>query len=770
MVALVLVLFFLWVVVAIARSAGGSKPRPSMESSARPAGKAAIDRIRLSTIGPRTYSFEPPTPEAAARESAACWMEVDRGVVVAERSIEGGLIYVGERLAALSGSGEEPSLINPRLPVAKGAVEPASVEMPYWPSYSGIDPRARAVLLDWLASGRRDPSVPIGYVFMFFYGLERRILFDSTNDESAKAELPVLLAEVRALLRIYGHNGSFRHYASSLLDYVSIRENGATAGEALEPPVDGEGRAIPFSVKVAVGKMIADGEPVAAEWALAWALHHPAISLRTAANRCPEEFRELFLIRYRETHGDGFRVKRNKTSLRVEHQPASRSIRRVEPIDTGLPDATLLTAPTKHLTRLVDSVQEELDRYSWWVGRNEDRSSLAALALLPSDLMMQRAGAGGGEFAAWLKNTVGGQQSVAIESKELVGRWPAAEPGKLRKQEAEAMADMMAGYGFGLEPDVRMGGANLSRLDRVVLFKGDAEVFAPDAAYRGASALLHLGAAVAAADDEVTEDEERFLEAHLEEGLGIKGPQRIRLRAHLQWLLSSPPTLASLRKKLSALPESQRHPVARFLLALAGADGHISSAELKVLGKVYPLLGLDPSTLSADVHELAVGGSLGPVTVIPSDRSSGDFAIPAATSEQAGTRLGVDLDLDRIARIRSETAEVAAVLDGIFTEADAEADGVPEEVGEAEESQTGGKEPPALPGLDAAHSQLVRALLERPVWGRDEFSRLAEQLGLMPAGAIESINEAAYAAFEEPLIEGDDPIELNPYALEELAA
>jgi hypothetical protein len=55
-------------------------------------------------------------------------------------------------------------------------------------------------------------------------------------------------------------------------------------------------------------------------------------------------------------------------------------------------------------------------------------------------------------------------------------------------------------------------------------------------------------------------------------------------------------------------------------------------------------------------------------------------------------------------------------------------------------------------------------------WLRAEFSRLAEQHGLMPAGAIEIINEASYAACDEPMLEGDDPIELNTYALEELTA
>ena len=40
--------------------------------------------------------------------------------------------------------------------------------------------------------------------------------------------------------------------------------------------------------------------------------------------------------------------------------------------------------------------------------------------------------------------------------------------------------------------------------------------------------------------------------------------------------------------------------------------------------------------------------------------------------------------------------------------------------------------------------------------------------GLMPGGAMESINDAAFQLCDEPLLEGADPIEINPYAREEL--
>ena len=76
--------------------------------------------------------------------------------------------------------------------------------MHYWPCYSMIDPASRAAYLHWLASGRKDPAAAVGYVFLFFYGIERRVLVDAQTSEQARSEIDGLLAEVERLLGIYG--------------------------------------------------------------------------------------------------------------------------------------------------------------------------------------------------------------------------------------------------------------------------------------------------------------------------------------------------------------------------------------------------------------------------------------------------------------------------------------------------------------------------------------------------------------------------------------
>ena len=89
-------------------------------------------------------------------------------------------------------------------------------EIPYWPSYANLSNDQRATYLQWLSHGRRvsDPSsVETGYIFLFFYGLERRVLIDGDTD-------PSLLEEVCELLRQYGNGGRSGSLVSYLGDFL----------------------------------------------------------------------------------------------------------------------------------------------------------------------------------------------------------------------------------------------------------------------------------------------------------------------------------------------------------------------------------------------------------------------------------------------------------------------------------------------------------------------------------------------------------------------
>lgn len=697
--------------------------------------------------------------EEAYEDGQGLWVPPGESISVHGRTLSDGMVYAGPALPAVDRYRDtDPALINPRLRADSQRPDRSGQHLDYWPSYDSIPRSSRAAYLDWLADGRRAPDTPIGYVFLFFYGLERRILVDADVSDEARAEVPELVAEIDELLSVYGdRNGSFQGYASRFLQYARLA-HGLT-----DVTGDGERAAADerSAVLWTVGRHVSRGEPIPSSWAARFARSAASQHLRTPAKRCPDAFLRLFKVRYEAEYGEGLKVRADGPPLEVSYRTASSGMQRTfsHATDEAV-DARKIDEVRGPLVRIAQEVEPEIDDYSRWIGRRHDRNSPAAVGLLPRPVVRDFAGEEARELADRIEGWLGDDERVVIPSQRIVDAWPTKNDSYMTGKEAEAFSGFLEGFGFGVEPDVRYS-RNPSKRDHLAIFRLPGEVEPPGEKFEAARLLLHLAAAVAGADEEIAAEEERHIEAHLESALELNASERARLRAHLVRRLEHPPTLHGVRRRAEELTERQRHTLARFLVTVAGADGHLDHAEVEVLEKIYDTLELDPDTVHADLHDMAarVPGDRGPVVVVEGDEDDSGHEIPEPRDpEEAGDRYsdGVTLDMDRLADVQAETRDVSRRLAGVFAGDE-------------------GEEPPpehrvdlGIDGLSEGHRTLLDALMDGNSCSRSQFETLAEEEGLMPGFAIEQINSVSLEACGEPLLEGDDPVELNPYALEEL--
>jgi tellurite resistance protein len=697
-------------------------------------------------------------PQRRSRPDQARWIGSGEPVAVAGYTIEGGLLYVGQHLNPVAGWREvEPALVNPALPIDDDGLDWAGEQMPYWPSYSELAPGCRAAYLRWLADGRKHPTVGIGYVFLFFYGLERRLMADATRAALPPGEEESIVGEVERLLSLYGGQASFARYAG---DFVAVHRLAANRGRVSDgppPTVAGRVPELPLALRVGLGEFSATGRPIPAEWAFAWVRTHPEIHLRTPAQRCSAEFEALFLHRYRSQFGEGIVVKPNKSRISAAYRPASASFEGSVPVPLpDLPDLAVLTAPIRKLQQIAENCTDDLDAYSRLVGRDPSaRGTLAGIALLPAELAAQHQGADATRLRTWVEQAMSGEDAATVDGEQLLRQWSAEKPDRLAKGDAVLLAQFLQKIGVGLEPDVRFGGGPPGDDTKVVLFRLPAESPAtPSAQYHAASVLLHLAAAVAQADGSLDEAEERHLIGHLQEALHFEKPERLRLAAHLRWVLANPVGLGGLKKRLAQIDGSKRHAVAQFLLTVAGADGRIEPSEVKTLTKIYSLLGLDAARVYADLHELGLAEvDTGPVTVRVGAPAQPGFKIPVPPTSVPS---GLVLDPERVRARMAETAAVGALLRDVFVED--EPLPAPPSVGSG------------VTGLDEVHSEFLKALAARSSWPRAELEASAARLRLMLDGALELINDRAFDTCGQPACEGDDPVETNAEVLKELLA
>lgn len=731
------------------RSAARVVQSPATASSPAPRRFTADDKpVSVgASQAPASSGFK--LPAAPTGFGAGTWTPAGQPVSVSGMVIPGGMVYVGTSLPTPLGD-NDPCLIDPSKSVARQG-DYTQRQMGYWPSYSEISPTARRAYLNWLANGRKDPEADIGYVFLFFYGLERRAILDSAKDEAAQADWPVIADELRRLLAIYGDKShSFRRYAGELLDWVSLASH---PSKLYEQPVPALPKTfeLPLYMRLALGQAAVDGVPVPAHLALAWAKLDPNVYLRTPATRCSEQFEQLFAQKYAELCGRGMVLPRNRTKLKLVYQAASAGFRGYQEVKLTFkdtPDVTVLTAPTKKLQEVVEAATKPLEPFSRLVGKNpEAKSSLEGLLQLPAPLWPESS-----QKALQALKTRMGEGMVAMPFQDLLSALGAKTA--FTKDKTLSLARTLESANVGFEPDVLSGAKAPKPDEKVVLFAlpPSEQLSRATGPYLAAALTLQLASAVASADGEFGIKEMGHLRETVLSWKHLTPGQTRRLLAHLRLLMQAPASLTALKKKFEPLDLTVKETIAAFMATVAQSDGHVSPAEVKMLEKVYKALGVDSKKVFSDVHAVAAGTK--------------PTAAAVAKVEESGFRL----DPARIAALQRDTEKVSALLANIFAEAEEPAAAVPPEPTEAESEAEASEAPKGLLGLDEAHSALARMMLSRPQWSREELLDVAADLDLMLDGALEHINEAAFDTHDMALFEGDDPVTVNAEILEKVEA
>ena len=738
------------------------------------------------------------TVRAVSRQSN--WVSPGRSVRVAGYVIPAGLIYVGQQLQSSVGS-IEPALINPALPVGPAGPDRSGHDLDPAPSYHLISPASRAAYLAWLAGGR-GAGVPVGFVSLFFSGLERRVLVDAADDPAVWRELPAIAAEVRRLLAVHvPASNSFDSYARAFLDVLELLSGprwqpGDSPPSGPPPALSAERWPVPIALRAALAGFAVTGSPVPADWARSWAWYHPSLFPRTPQTRCPQEFERLFAVRYARRFAAGLVPQATaRPPIRIGYSPASPGIEAVVLDRPDLPDVLEEPVATRELGALVDSVTDALTPYSRWLARTPGGlGSLASTALLPAELLDLDPGPLR-HLLTWANAHLDGQFAAVIDASEFSAFWSTADPAGMSRDEAASLALILARAGLGVEPDVRFGGPALAP-GPAVLFRLDREAAdAPSPGYLAATTMLHLAAVVALASGYGKESTNAIITGLAAE-VQLSVTERSRLAARLRWLFASGATVTRPDRRASALTATEREAAGYFLISVATAGPVLPPETVTALTKAYRLLGLDPGLVYRRLHQRSVGQSGaepsghrtepadGPIVVrrvrpgspghqlprTPPGDSTG--AVPsgtvptgaAPTGAAPGTRpdaaSGVLLSQEVITRKITETAAVSTLLASIFTDegAAANAPAVPrDEAGQD-----------CRRGLDQAHSRLLRELATGSSWSRADFAELAAKHGVMPSGALDVINEVAMERAGELVVEGDDELTVNGEALQEL--
>jgi len=715
-----------------------SAPRPVVAPIV-PAAAAALRPAAPPT--PAVYSGPSHVAPAAVQNYPRRFVGEAESLNVAGRTITRPLTYV-----AGSTAGADASTIVLSLPVGNAA---RATPLPYWPSYSDITPDQRAKYLDWLAAGKSSPDAEIGYVFIYFYGLEWRILRES-------ADIETCLAEVERLVSIYGpRSASVRSYAASLITFAALRSFDSFDERGLDRMLG----SLPQQSESAMALLLAwyaqRGLPLPARHAFTLTSTFEDTKGGVVVQRSRKELADLFAARYREKLGDGIVMDAAKRPLTFSYLPASATwLRSGTKLSVSLPHVVGRKAQFAPLVALWNQAVDELRRASSLKAKNAGVLTPEGWAALPPELRAQydHPDRDRWDSAIAASAKLADFHAIPAEALAKLARVPIGE--KVSASQHKKITDAAAELGYACEPDGRALKDGLRVSDAVLVWKSadTTEPYAPT--YAAVYTMTALTMTVAMADGVLLDEETKVIRDMLGELLKLDDGLRRRLEALQLLLARQPAKAASIAKKLRTTRSAlELAKLGRILVAVAAADGTVSDDEHKALRSLYKSLGLDATDLATALTEsgakLAVDDV---VSVREASPSSGGEKLPPPPTEH-----GVAIDHAAVAAILADTRDVAAILAEVLDR--------------EEDEPTSLEIPPVAPllapaasaevtalaaDLDIRYHAVLEDLLTKPVWTKDEVRALASNRGLMAGAIVETINAWSDEALGDFLIEEED--------------
>ena len=321
----------------------------------------------------------------AERAAELCWLGARETVDVGAYLLKDPMVYVSDGKPRE----DEASCIDLSREVGKPIIEPAG-RLGYYPTYPKLSPIQRANYLRWISSGRVEPLHDIGYAFLFFYGLERRLLVE-------REDLSPIVKELVRLLEAYTFSGSFDGYVSRFLAFTLARSGIETLKDKWFEAVFAKSRLQRDEdfLAVALAWFFKKNAPLPVSWAMRIARQDPRSPRSIVLDRLPEQFVSLFEKRYVERFGEGLILQTFLDERFLSYRPASPSIafnadllrRCAEPI--RLPNILGLQSQFSPLATIWSSCIEELRSSSRAVNKENRAVTLRdRSAQTTSDTMM----------------------------------------------------------------------------------------------------------------------------------------------------------------------------------------------------------------------------------------------------------------------------------------------------------------------------------------------------------------------------------------------
>ena len=676
------------------------------------------------------------------------WIEAGQPVEFTGVSIPDGMLYWHDSDSDMG----EPSALAVRKEIAEEAASPES-DLGYWPDYGKISPQQRRTYLEWMARGRRDENPSqrsLGYLFLFFYGLERRLLVD--RDKS-----PALFDELIALLQHYGpaqRSYSLRSYFLQLLHFAGALQGNSAYRELWKKllAIDG-GATDENALRLIAAQLFEANEPL--DWQIALRIARSDENSRnsTVIERTGDKFTDLFRHRYSETFGEGITLMAPKNPAKVEYRPASMGLLQMKGVpryanlfELSVPNALGLARQFKQLPDIWNSCVDDLSGYSRTLVK-KNTSALSAWKALPPELRASQPH----PLLPSINDLLSGAQEErgfkVIEVGLLADLFEIAERTKLTMAQSELLATAVGELGGNIAPNPKFTLLPFAWNQVVAWYPREAGDEIPEPHIPGIVRFLYLAVAVASADGALNENELAIFNEGISQEISRATDWRHIKATEAALSRDANVAVRSLAHIASHVSPRSRKPVLKTLVHLSAVDGEVTLEEQRMLRRIARAFDINDDFIEACLADEA---SFMEVKIAGAKPAKGrGEAIPPR-----GNVPSFSIDMARVQQLTQETHEVVALLNEVM------ADDQPETPSPlAQQPPTPNIPTPTWLGdLDKRYHEPLLVLVNYDEVTTERFDQLAKENHLLPDDLLNSVNTWSDEFLGDFLLERTDVV------------
>lgn len=385
--------------------------------------------------------------------------------------------------------------------------------------------------MKWLAGGRSDPDIDLGYVFLYFYGLERRSLIDGED-------IVPIAQEVVRLLGVYGRSRSFRAYATGLVSHLAMIGRLKPTRKLLAKLLDAQQDFVEAELQtLLLGHLAQERQPLPAELAMKLVSQDERAKRSVVTKKAPDEVARLFSHKYTQRFNEGIIPTLGGKEDAIRYRAASPSLLNGTSAAAFLPVAKWpgVQSWRRQFSPAVDLWNDCLDELRDYARKAESvgRDAADAYAALPEALRDQVAHPLRSAWDTLLAEFSPDSGVVLLPVARLAGLRGFEQRAKLSIGQSRELADLAEHLGTPLEPDARFLSKPYAWTSHLAALRLPEEPIAPQRSYYIAGMILNLAAEVGMADGQIDENERRAITEFITERFQLGWNDGIRLNGLL---------------------------------------------------------------------------------------------------------------------------------------------------------------------------------------------------------------------------------------------